>query len=257
MLFKTHLSCTRKNNINISKYPKKFKNMKKVSIITIIALFIVAPVAAQGKKMIDEKRDKNCTIIAVSKVSRATDKLIETYRKLLTPVGNSVCTSSTGTISASNTMPLSYYGGNSTNGTISFSSFVEGADLFRTVFGSKQSEYDYYGVCAPKPIVWDASPNGVNHIFAAKLVTIQNFVAAGANAEFLKITGVPIVDIASIDCLKIEEANGYAAATENANYVNQQSSKGILVKVTLKTGEQQLCYLINNYDTSGTLKWKE
>jgi hypothetical protein len=230
--------------------------MKNKIITTVLAFLIIAPAVAQ-KQFKDEYKNLNCTIAATVKVSKATNILIDNYKKLLTPVGNNVCTSSNGTITASSTMPLSYYGGTGAAGTISFSSFVEGTDLLRTVFGSKQSEYDYYGVCSPKPIVWDASPNGVNHVFAAKIVTIPNFVAAGANAEFLKTTGVPIADIASLDCVKIEETNGYAAATENVNYNNMYSSKGILVKVTLKTGVQQYCYLINNYDTSGTLKWKD
>ncbi len=229
--------------------------MKTIAIA--IAFFITAPLVAQIKQIKDEYRNNNCSIAAAYKVSKAANILIETYRKLLTPVGNTVCTSSNGTVCASSKMPLSYYGGSGAAGNISFTSFVEGTDLFRTVFGSKQSEYDYYGVCTPKPLIWDASPSGVNHVFAAKLVTISNFVAAGLNADFLKVTGVPIAEIASIDCAKIEEANGYAAATENANYSSALSSKGILVKVTLKTGEQQLCYFINNYDTSSTLKWKE
>ncbi len=234
--------------------------MKILAIV--VALFITAPLAAQVKQLKDENGNKSCSIPATYKVSKAVNILVETYKKLLTPVGNTVCTSSNGTVTASSKMPLSYYGGSGAEGTISFSSFIEGADLFRTVFGSKQSEYDYYGVCAPKPIVWDASPEAVNHVFAAKLVTIANFVAAGVigsgvNEDFVKVTGIPIADIASIDCAKIEEANGYAAATENVNYNNVQSSKGIVVKVTMKTGEQQFCYLINNYDTSGTLRWKE
>ena len=236
--------------------------MKKITTTIALALLFAAPTMAQVKQFRDENKNNNCSLPATNKVSKAANIMIETYKKLLTPVGNNVCTSSNGTVTASSKMPLSYYGGTGAAGTISFSSFVEGGDLFRTVFGSKQSEYDYYGACAPKTIVWDASPEAVNHVFAAKLVTIANFVAAGVIAggvreDFVKVTGVPIADIASIDCVKIEETNGYAAATENANYNNVQSSKGILVKVTMKTGEQQLCYLINNYDASGTLKWKE
>lgn len=236
--------------------------MKNKIIIIVLVIFIAAPAMAQVKQNKDENKNNNCIIPATLKVSKATNILIETYKKLLTPVGNNVCTSGNGTVTASSTMPLSFYGGSGAAGTISFSSFVEGTDLFRTVFGSKQSQYDYYGICAPKQIIWDASLEAVNHVFAAKLVTIQNFVAAGViasgvNEDFVKVQGVPIADIATIDCVKIEETNGYVAATENANYVNKNSSKGILVKVTLKTGVQQLCYLINNYDTSGTLKWKD
>jgi hypothetical protein len=229
--------------------------MKKITILFSLSLVMIANAFAQ-KRFLDENNSKNCNLSSSLKVSKAAMQLIDTYKKLITASSN-LCTSSNGTISTSGTMPLSYYGGNGGAGIISFTSFVEGGNLLRTVFGSKQSEYDYYGVCAPKTIVWDASPDGINHLFACKLVTVANFAAAGPNADFANITAVDIANISNIDCLKVEEANGYAAVTENVNYSNAYSSKGILVKVLFKTGEVQYCYIVNNYEPSGTLKWKE
>jgi hypothetical protein len=229
--------------------------MKNIIILFCLTLFVVSNAVAQ-KRFLNEYNSNNCVLNNNLKVSKAAIQLIDTYKNLVAATGN-LCTSSNGTITNSSTMPLPYYGGSGAAGTISFSCFIESGNLFRTVFGSKQSEYDYYGACAPKPIVWDASPNGVNHVFASKLVTMQNFVAAGLNADFSKFTAVNIADINDIDCVKMEEKNGYAAITETANYNNRYSSKGILVKVIFKSGDAQYCYLINNYDTSGTLKWKE
>jgi hypothetical protein len=231
--------------------------MKNKITLTAIAFFIMVATFAQRKTTLEENKNNNCSLPAILKVSRATNILLDNYKKLLNPTANNLCTSSNGTVTSSSKMPLPYYGGSGAAGNISFSSFIEAGSLLRTVFGSIQSQYDYYGVCAPNPIVWDASATAVNHVFAAKFVTIPNFVAAGVNAEFTKTIGVPIADIATFDCAKIEEANGYAAATENVNYNNIYSSKGILVLVTFKTGVKQYCYFINNYDISSTLKWKE
>jgi hypothetical protein len=239
--------------------------MKKTIITLCLSLFMVVSLFAQKEKR-DKREDnegrreeqsKNCNIPATLKITKAAYSLIESYNKLLNPTANNLCVSSNGTVASISTLPSRYYGGGFATGNINYASFVETGNLLRTIFANKASDYGYYGSCVPNPIIWDANDNAGNHVFAAKLVTIPNFVAAGNNAAFLNTTGVNIADVKSFDCIKLEEANGYAAASELANYNNVFSSKGILIAVTLKTGEQQWCYLINNYDTAGTLKWKE
>lgn len=204
-----------------------------------------------------EKNNPNCNLPISLKVSKAATILMDSYNKLLNPTASNLCTSSNGTITSFGTMPLPYYVGSTNVGSVSFASFIEAGNLLRTIFGAVASNYEYYGACVPNPLIWDADISSGNHVFAAKLVTIPNFFAAGANADFLNTTAVNITDIKSFDCIKLEDANGYAAVTETKSYLNPYSSKGIIVLITLKTGVKQYCYLINNYDTSGTLKWKE
>jgi hypothetical protein len=235
--------------------------MKKTIITLSLSFLMIATTFAQKEKRERneerEQQSKNCNIPATLKISKAAYSLIESYNKLLNPTANNLCVSSNGTVACISTMPSRYYGGGFATGNINYASFVESGNLLRTIFANKASDYGYYGSCVPNPIVWDANDNAGNHVFAAKLVTIPNFVAAGINAAFLNTTAVNIADVKSFDCIKLEEANGYAAASEPTNYNDTFSSKGILIAVTLKTGIQQWCYLINNYDTAGTLKWKE
>ncbi len=239
--------------------------MKKTIITLFLSLFMLVSLFAQKEKR--ERNEKNeekgqqskkCNIPATLKISKGAYSLIESYNKLLNPTANNLCVSSNSNISTcTSTMPSMYYGGGFPVGNISYASFVTNGNVLSTVFANKEGDYVYNGCCVPNPIVWDANDNAGNHVFAAKLVTIPNFVAAGNNAAFLNTTAINIADVKSFDCIKLEDANGYAAASEPTNYNDTFSSKGILIAVTLKTGVQQWCYLINNYDTAGTLKWKE
>lgn len=238
----------------------KFIVSKKTIITLSLSLLMIATVFAQKERRDerDDNKSSNCKLPAPKKITKGIYTLVESYNKLLNAKANNLCVSTSGTATSFGTMSMNTFGNSlTTTGNISFASFFEGGNLFRNVFANKESDYAYYGACAPNPIVWDADASACNHVFAVKLVSIQNFMAAGVNAAFLNTTAVSIADIQSIDCIKLEEANGYAAATEPANYNNIFSSKGILVLVSLKTGVQQWCYIINNYDNGGTLKWKE
>jgi hypothetical protein len=229
--------------------------MKNLTTTLFFCLTILGTAFAQKERK--EDIAKNCQLPTTLKVSKGAYDLLESYKKLLNPTANNLCTSASGYTTSFGMMGLRYYGNPGKKGNVSFASTIADGNTFRTIFANKESDYTYYGVCVPNPIVWDASESAANHLFAAKLIDIPSFVNAGQNADFAKISAINTNDIKSIDCMKMEEANGYAAATETANYNNTLSSKGILVLITLKTGVQQWCYLINNYDTAGTIIWKE
>jgi hypothetical protein len=71
------------------------------------------------------------------------------------------------------------------------------------------------------------------------------------------VPSIAPADIEQIVSVYMEEEGGYISTTETALYKNIMSSKGIVVKVKLKSGATILCYIINNYDTGGTIYWKE
>jgi hypothetical protein len=238
--------------------------MKKIIITVSLSILMIATTFAQKEKMRERGDDnekqkypsKNCEIKPALKITSAAYDLIESYKKLLNP--SVLCKGSTGTPTSFGKMTATYFGNNGpVAGQLTFSSFIENDNLLRTIWGTDPGNYTFYGACPPPVIVYPNPPASANHVYAAKLVTIPNFVAAGVNAAFLNVTALNIADIKSFDCIKLEEANGYAAATEAVTYNDVFSSKGIMIAVTLNTGVQQWCYIINNYDTAGTLKWKE
>ncbi len=74
------------------------------------------------------------------------------------------------------------------------------------------------------------------------------------------MAAVPYIKVAAIEkilAVYMEEKGGFISTTEAASYNSRNSSKGIVVKVKLKRGGTELCYLVNNYDDAGTIYWKE
>jgi hypothetical protein len=234
--------------------------MKKLVSILLLVISIQAMAQVQTPPRVNQELyrvKKNCPSLVTQKITPAANNLIDSYKKLFENKAN-LCKSTDNILTSFGLMDSKYFGMTPPNlGKISFASFYEGTDLFRTIWGAIEGNFTYYGVCPPNPIVW---PNGVinqNHVFAVKFVTIDNFVKTPSPKSFLDLPGVPIATIKSIDCIKIEESNGYIAATEPTLYSNTLSSRGILAYLTLTNKTQIICYIVNNYDTSGTLAWKE
>lgn len=131
----------------------------------------------------------------------------------------------------------------------------------RVIWGSVPANFSYYGACAPNPIIFPHPGITENHVFAAKLIKQSDYKAfTGAVKDYTTMAAVPAIEVADIKqivSVYIEEKGGYISTTEAALYNNIMSSKGIVVKVKLKSGATVLCYIINNYDTGGTIYWKE
>jgi hypothetical protein len=105
--------------------------------------------------------------------------------------------------------------------------------------------------------------------------TIPNFVNTDSNQNTNPITyhgnlgnllasSIPIDSIASIVDYGLEVNSSYMNSHkyESDNYINKNSSKGIIVKLLLKNGIERQCYLLCDYDSTnsgigGWLKWKE
>ncbi len=234
------------------------KNLLSIIVLLTISTQIMAQVRIPSESKLELKGiKKNCPSLVSQKITSSASALIDSYKKLFENKAN-LCNSTNNILTCLSKMDSKYFTYTPANlGNITFASFNEGTDLFRTIWGASASDYTYYGVCAPSPIIWPAAVASQNHVFAAKFVTIENFANAPSPKNFLDLTGVPINDILSIDCIKIEESNGYIAATDPISYSNSLSSKGILAYLTLKNKTQIICYVINNYDGAGTLTWKE
>ncbi len=96
---------------------------------------------------------------------------------------------------------------------------------------------------------------------AAKLIKQNDYKAfAGSVKDYTTMAAVPSItpaDIQQITSVYMEEQGGYISNTEPDLYKNISSSKAIVVKVKMKSGASVLCYIINNYDTGGTIYWRE
>ncbi len=235
--------------------------MKKIIIALSLSLFTITALFAQKEKgnrnddYEKQKNNSNCTIKQSIKITSATFDLLESYRKLLNPSG--LCKGSNGTPTSFGIMDAALFGNNGVTGKVTFSSFFEGADGMRTIWSDKASDFAYYGVCAPPTIQFPNPPIAANAVFASKFVTVKNYAANAANRDYVTATGVATANISSFDCIKLEEDYGFAASSDNGNFLSVFSSKGIVVLVTMKDGTKSWCYLINNYENGGTVKWKE
>jgi hypothetical protein len=234
--------------------------MKKLVSILLLAISIQAMAQIRTPPRVNQELyrvKKNCPSLVTKKITSSASALIDSYKKLFENKAN-LCNSTNNILTCLSKMDSKYFSFTPPNlGNITFASFYEGTDLFRTIWGARAADFAYYGVCAPSPIVWPIAVASQNHVFAAKFVTIENFAKAPSPKNFLDLTGVPIKDILSIDCIKIEESNGYIAATDPTSYLSALSSRGILAYLTLTNNTQIICYIVNNYDNAGTLTWKE
>lgn len=186
--------------------------------------------------------------------------LLGSFKNLVKDIGTRICNARVGYITVSSAMNASCYTpGANLSGIATYSSFYAPRDsAFRVSWSADNLGYDYYGACRPEPIVWPKGM-GENHVYSALLIPVDAYKVSPHKGtyELLKEDAIRPTDIADLLGSYIEPASGYIGTTESINYNNRYSSKGIVVKVRLKTGEEVLCYVLNNYDTAGTMYWKD
>ncbi len=122
-------------------------------------------------------------------------------------------------------------------------------------------------VCAPDTIIYPFYPFNTSKIVRVMLVPISAYQTSSERGKPLlgdkilyKLYGNIAIkpnDIKSINDVYIEFENEYFAKNETERYNDLNSSKGIVCEVTLKNGKTELCYILNDYDGGGTLRWKE
>jgi hypothetical protein len=230
--------------------------MKKIITTLSLSVFLMSIVFAQKEKREDKEGKSNitnCQQKPAYKITNAVYDLFDSYQKLV-KANKSNCTSTNGTVTSFGVMPVSAIG-SSVNGSISYASFATSSS-FRTIWSAVEGNYIYYGACPPSKVVSPETPISENHIWDLKLVKVQDYAAA-TDKSFAALPGVDISSIQSIDCFKLEEANGYCTLTESSNYNNLYSGKGIVFYISLKNGSQIQCYSACNQDNLGNLKWKE
>jgi hypothetical protein len=211
----------------------------------------------------DSKFKSNCCAANPHTLTACTQSLFQSFKNLTTGVGVSICNTTLNYPGVSFAMPENCFSHQTTSASmITFSSFyVPGAAEFRVIWGATPGSFSYYGVCAPDPIIFPHPGIIENHVFAAKLIKQTDYkVFPGSPKDYTTMAAVASVapsDIQQIISVYMEEQGGYISTSEAAEYNNVSSSKGIVVKVKLKSGAAVSCYVINNYDGAGTIYWKE
>jgi hypothetical protein len=203
--------------------------------------------------------------------SPCADRFFYALRNLLVGVGAQMCgVAPHDSQDVFGEMTDGCYGGtDNTTGRVSFTMFKSAnkrstAPEFRpirVIWGSKQSVYDYYGVCTPPNLVYELQGTE-NHIFEAVLVPVNVYKQSPNPSnrsydEWKTKFSFPINAIASLQGVAVEPPTGYIATNEPANYSNTYSSKGILVRATLTNNKKMDFYLLNNYEGAGTIAWKQ
>jgi hypothetical protein len=254
--------------------------MKKLFLLTAFYSFTLVQLQAQvatkktNERVIAEKQ-KEPTLTADTKqkssccsdnpfiLTACSQSLLQSFKNLAAGIGVSNCHASLNYPTVSFAMPENCFSHQTTSASmVTYSSFyVPGIAEFRVIWGSEAWQFAYYGACAPNPIIFPHPGTTDNHVFASKLIKQSDYKAfAGSPKDYTTMAAVPAVApeaIQQIISVYLEEKGGYISTTELALYNNLSSSKGIVVKVKLKSGATVLCYIINNYDTAGTIYWKE
>jgi hypothetical protein len=250
--------------------------MKKLFLLTALCSFTLLRLQAQvtikkttektiaekqnepGFTIADDAKQKNsCCSANPFTLTACSQSLLQSFKNLTAGVGVSNCHASLNYPTVSFAMPENCFSHQTTSASmVTYSSFyIPSIPEFRVIWGSSPSNFSYYGACAPNPIIFPHPGITENHVFGAKLIKQSDYKAfAGSPKDYNTIAPADIQQIISV---YLEEKGGYISATELALYNNISSSKGIVVKVKLKSGATVLCYIINNYDTGGTIYWKE
>jgi hypothetical protein len=255
--------------------------MKKLFLLTALCSFTFFQLQAQvptkktTERIIAEKQNEPTIAAAEAKqknsccsdnplvLTACSQSLLQSFKNLTAGVGVSNCHASLNYPTVSFAMPENCFSHQTTSASmVTYSSFyVPGIAEFRVIWGSEAWHFAYYGACAPNPIIFPHPGTTDNHVFASKLIKQSDYKAfTGSPKDYTTMAAVPSIapaDIQQIISVYLEEKGGYISTTELALYNNLLSSKGIVVKVKLKSGAIVLCYLINNYDTAGTIYWKE
>jgi hypothetical protein len=255
--------------------------MKKIIFLLIVCISFSALHAQEVNAKIksadeltinptDLKARNNCCTVNPYTLTPCSQSLFQSFKNLTAGVGVSNCHATLNFPTVSFAMPENCFSQQTnTASMVTFSSFYipeskeypTMSSVFRVIWGSAASNFAYYGACAPNPIIFPHPGIIENHVFEAKLIKQSDYKAfASLPKDYNTMAAVPaiaVTDIAQITGVYIEEKGGFISNTEAANYDDILSSKGIVVKVKLKSGATILCYLINNYDKAGTINWKE
>lgn len=218
----------------------------------------------------DSKFKNNCCAANPHTLTACAQSLFQSFKNLTAGVGVSNCHPSLNFPTVSYAMPENCFSHQTSSaGIVTFSSYYIPeskqhpglSSAFRVIWGSEPGNFSYYGACAPNPIIFPHPGVIENHVFEAKLIKQSDYKAfSGSPKDYNTMAAVASVapsDIQQIVSVYMEEQGDYISTTEAALYNNISSSKGIVVKVKLKSGATVLCYIINNYDTGGTIYWKE
>ncbi len=226
--------------------------------------------ARQTQLTVAPVQQDKCCAVNPNTLTACAQSLFQSFKNLTAGVGVSNCHPSLNFPTVSYAMPENCFSHQATSASmVTYSSFYIPeskqypalASEFRVIWGATAGSFSYYGACAPNPIIFPHPGVTENHVFAAKLIKQTDYKAfSGSPKNYTTMASVPAVsvaDIQQITAVYLEEKGGYISTSEAADYNNVLSSKGIVVNVKLKTGKTALCYIINNYDTGGTINWKE
>jgi hypothetical protein len=248
--------------------------MKKIIFLLIVCISFSASHAQEVNTKIkptteltlnpqDLKDKNNCCTVNPYTLTACSQSLFQSFKNLVAGVGVSNCHATLNYPTVSFAMPENCFALQATSASmVTYSSFyVPPIPEFRVIWGATAASFSYYGACPPNPIIFHHPGITENHVFGAKLIKQSDYKAfAGSTKDYNSMSAVPSVnpvDIEQISSVHMEEQGGYISKTEQALYNNMLSSKGIVVKVKLKNAATILCYIINNYDTGGTINWKE
>ena len=224
--------------------------MKKFALLLLFALTNIFAYSQKGGH--SDNKDCECSANSPKQITADAENLIASYQKLFANSKEN-CLSSQNILTSFGVMTCPNYSSHGL-GNITFASFHIGIDSFRSIWNSKESSYNYYWVCPPRIIDFPAEAIS-NDIYLVKFVRIKDYVTS--TQRNTQLAGIKVDEIKSIDCIKLEGVNGYIATMETSLYNDKYSSKGIIAYLTLKDNSKIICYIVNNYDATGTLKWKE
>jgi hypothetical protein len=218
----------------------------------------------------DRRLFNNCCNVNPYVLTPCSQSLIQSFKNLTTSTGVNNCHPTLNFPTVSFAMPENCFAYQTTSASmVTYSSFYipeskvyPGLSTeFRVIWGASASDFSYYGACPPSPIIFP-HPGGAteNHVFGAKLVKQSDYRAfLGPVKDYNTMLAVPSLAVSEIQILAVymEESGGYISTTEPNLYNNIYSSKGIVVSIKQRSGPNELCYIINNYDAAGTINWKE
>jgi hypothetical protein len=228
------------------------------------------PIKDKDAPVAETRVRNNCCTVNPFILTPCAQSLLQSFKNLTTVTGVSNCHPRVNFPSVSFAMPENCFAYQTTSASmVTYSSFYipESKEYpgrsseFRVIWGGDPANFSYYGVCPPSPIIFP-HPGGAteNHVFGAKLIKQSDYKAfTGPVKDYNTMAAVPSLAISDIQILAVymEESGGYISTTEAGLYNNIYSSKGIVVSVKQRSGPNELCYIINNYDGAGTINWKE
>ncbi len=188
-------------------------------------------------------------------ISKGADSIFKTYAHLIAKDHMDTTCNNVVKPDVSSIMPACYYSSMSAPGMVTFISYLQDSETFSTRF-----DFKYDGFCPPKPVIYNfirlnsASTNEVRFI---PVKAYRGFSGAkDFNTLVKNVRGVRIDSIARIINYQVEPSKGHIDSTENNDYNNFGSAKGIIVNLRMKNGKRLPCYL-SVLNDNGSLIWKE